>query len=134
MKGSSIATNTSIIDEEMQRMVKEQYERTKQILTERRDLLELIAQTLLVEETLDAEQIEHLEKYGKLPERSYSSTHTVNSEGASAKEETSEAVSEGEVVTEDKVSLTKRQDPTTSDLPQENVTGKNNDGIQEERD
>jgi cell division protease FtsH len=122
------------IDEEMQRMVKEQYERTKQILTERRDLLELIAQTLLVEETLDAEQIEHLEKYGKLPERSYSSTHTVNSEGASAKEETSEAVSEGEVVTEDKVSLTKRQDPTTSDLPQENVTGKNNDGIQEERD
>ncbi|WP_010291131.1 ATP-dependent zinc metalloprotease FtsH [Kurthia massiliensis] len=122
------------IDEEMQRMVKEQYERTKQILTERRDLLELIAQTLLVEETLDAEQIEHLEKYGKLPERNYSSVHTVNSEGASAKETTSENAGEGEVLTEDKVSLNKRQDPTTSDLPQENVTGKNNDGIQEERD
>lgn len=125
------------IDEEMQRMVKEQYARTKEILTERRELLELIAQTLLVEETLDAEQIEHLEKYGKLPERSYSSTHTVNSEGLSAKEKEEALegdVRGGEVVSEDKISLGKNTDPTKKDLPDENVTGKNNDGIQEERD
>ncbi|HIX43474.1 ATP-dependent zinc metalloprotease FtsH [Kurthia populi] len=125
------------IDEEMQRMVKEQYARTKEILTERRELLELIAQTLLVEETLDAEQIEHLEKYGKLPERTYSSTHTVNSEGLSAKEKEEALegdVRGGEVVSEDKVSLGKNTDPTKKDLPDENVTGKNNDGIQEERD
>lgn len=125
------------IDEEMQRMVKEQYTRTKEILTERRELLELIAQTLLVEETLDAEQIEHLEKYGKLPERTYSSTHTVNSEGLSAKEKKEALegeVREGEVVSEDKVSLGKTTDPTKKDLPDENVPGKNNDGIQEERD
>ncbi|MBM7700439.1 ATP-dependent zinc metalloprotease FtsH [Kurthia huakuii] len=125
------------IDEEMQRIVKEQYTRTKEILTERRELLELIAQTLLVEETLDAEQIEHLEKYGKLPERTYSSTHTVNSEGLSAKEKKEALegeVREGEVVSEDKVSLGKTTDPTKKDLPDENVPGKNNDGIQEERD
>ncbi|RUS58475.1 cell division protein FtsH [Kurthia sp. 3B1D] len=125
------------IDEEMQRMVKEQYARTKEILTERRELLELIAQTLLVEETLDAEQIEHLEKYGKLPERTYSSTHTVNSEGLSAKEKEEALegdVRGGEVVSEEKVSLGKNTDPTKKDLPDENVTGKNNDGIQEERD
>ena len=125
------------IDEEMQRMVKEQYARTKDILIERRELLELIAQTLLVEETLDAEQIEHLEKYGKLPERTYSSTHTVNAEGLSAKEKKDaleSEVREGEVVSEDKVSLGKTTDPTKKDLPDENVPGKNNDGIQEERD
>ncbi|WP_010309056.1 ATP-dependent zinc metalloprotease FtsH [Kurthia senegalensis] len=125
------------IDEEMQRMVKEQYARTKDILIERRDLLELIAQTLLVEETLDAEQIEHLEKYGKLPERTYSSTHTVNSTKADEvkTESTEEDVTGGEVVTEDQVTLTKKPDPSVKDLPKENdATGTNNNGIQEERD
>ncbi len=125
------------IDEEMQRMVKEQYARTKDILVERRDLLELIAQTLLVEETLDAEQIEHLEKYGKLPERTYSSAHTVNSTKADEvkTESTEEDVTGGEVVTEDQVTLTKKPDPSVKDLPKENdATGTNNNGIQEERD
>lgn len=59
------------IDKEMQYIIKEQYERTKEILTERRELLDLIATTLLEVETLDAEQILHLEEHGKLPERSY---------------------------------------------------------------
>ena len=125
------------IDEEMQRMVKEQYARTKDILVERRDLLELIAQTLLVEETLDAEQIEHLEKYGKLPERTYSSAHTVNSTKAEEvkTESAEEAVTGGEVVTEDQVNLSKKADPSVKDLPKENdATGTNNNGIQEERD
>ena len=57
------------IDKEMQSMIVEQYERTKQILTEKRDLLELIAKTLLDVETLDAQQIESLRDTGKLPER-----------------------------------------------------------------
>ena len=35
------------IDQEMQTMIKECYERTKQILTEKRDKLDLIANTLL---------------------------------------------------------------------------------------
>ena len=57
------------IDKEMQSMIVEQYERTKKILTEKRDLLELIAKTLLDVETLDAQQIESLRDTGKLPER-----------------------------------------------------------------
>ena len=57
------------IDQEMQTMIKEQYERTKQILTEKRDLLTLIATTFLEVETLDAAQINHLKDHGTLPDR-----------------------------------------------------------------
>lgn len=60
------------IDQEIQRIIKECYERAKQILTENRDKLELIAQTLLKVETLDAEQIKHLVDHGTLPERNFS--------------------------------------------------------------
>ena len=59
------------IDSEMQIIIKEQYERTRQILTENRDLLNLIATTLLEVETLDAEQINHLKDHGTLPDRPY---------------------------------------------------------------
>lgn len=61
------------IDMEMQSIMKECYARAKQILTENRDKLDLIAKTLLEVETLDAEQINHLCDYGRLPERSTSS-------------------------------------------------------------
>ncbi|MGG1632448.1 ATP-dependent zinc metalloprotease FtsH [Rossellomorea sp. NRS-1567] len=61
------------IDLEMQRLIKESYERAKRILTENRDKLELIAKTLLDIETLDAAQIKHLMDHGKLPERVYES-------------------------------------------------------------
>ena len=59
------------IDQEMQRIIKEQYARTKEILTEKRELLDLIATTLLEVETLDAEQINHLKDHGTLPDRPY---------------------------------------------------------------
>ncbi len=61
------------IDLEIQRIIKESYERAKQILTENRDKLDLIANTLLEVETLDADQIKHLFEKGKLPERAYKS-------------------------------------------------------------
>ncbi|UOB64041.1 ATP-dependent zinc metalloprotease FtsH [Bacillus thuringiensis] len=61
------------IDVEMQSIMKECYARAKQILTENRDKLDIIAQTLLEVETLDAEQINHLCDYGRLPERPTSS-------------------------------------------------------------
>ena len=61
------------IDMEMQSIMKECYARAKQILTENRDKLDIIAQTLLEVETLDAEQINHLCDYGRLPERPTSS-------------------------------------------------------------
>ncbi|ENQ3108293.1 membrane protease FtsH catalytic subunit [Bacillus sp. 491mf] len=61
------------IDMEMQSIMKECYARAKQLLTENRDKLDLIAKTLLEVETLDAEQINHLCDHGTLPERKTSS-------------------------------------------------------------
>ncbi|HHT7239613.1 MULTISPECIES: ATP-dependent zinc metalloprotease FtsH [Bacillus] len=61
------------IDVEMQTIIKDCYARAKQILTEKRDKLDIIAKTLLEVETLDAEQINHLYDYGRLPERPTSS-------------------------------------------------------------
>lgn len=60
------------IDLEIQRIIKECYAKAKQILTENRDKLDLIATTLLEVETLDADQIKHLIDNGRLPERSSS--------------------------------------------------------------
>ena len=56
------------IDLEIQRFIKESYAKAKQVLTDNRDKLELIAKTLLKVETLDARQIKHLIDHGKLPE------------------------------------------------------------------
>ncbi|UJL46506.1 ATP-dependent zinc metalloprotease FtsH [Virgibacillus sp. NKC19-16] len=56
------------IDEEMQNFINYCYERAKSILTEHKDKLELIAQTLLEVETLDAKQIHALFHEGVLPE------------------------------------------------------------------
>jgi cell division protease FtsH len=57
------------IDIEIQTIIKESYARAKKLLTENRDKLDIIANTLLEVETLDAEQIKHLIDHGRLPER-----------------------------------------------------------------
>ena len=62
------------IDLEIQRIVKECYEKARRVLTENRDKLDIIAKTLLKVETLDAEQIKHLADHGTLPERKIAST------------------------------------------------------------
>lgn len=54
------------IDEEVQRIIRDQYKRTKDLLVKYEDQLELIAQTLLEVETLDAEQIKQLIEKGRL--------------------------------------------------------------------
>ena len=59
------------IDLEVQRIIREAYERCTQILKENRDKLDLIAKTLLEVETLDRDQITSLYNEGKLPERDY---------------------------------------------------------------
>ncbi|UOQ83869.1 ATP-dependent zinc metalloprotease FtsH [Gracilibacillus salinarum] len=56
------------IDQEVQHFIQTCYERAKQILTENRDKLELVAQTLLEIETLDAGQIKSLFEDGVLPD------------------------------------------------------------------
>ena len=70
------------IDKEVQRIVKEQYERCIQILLEHEEQLKLIAKTLLSEETLVAEQIQSLFYDGVLPEVDYDSAKVVKNENS----------------------------------------------------
>lgn len=56
------------IDQEIQSFINQCYARAKDILTENRDKLELIAKTLLDVETLDAAQIKSLFEKGELPD------------------------------------------------------------------
>ncbi|ASK61691.1 cell division protein FtsH [Virgibacillus phasianinus] len=56
------------IDQEMQNFINFCYDRAKQIITDNKDKLELMAQTLLKVETLDAKQIKGLFEDGVLPE------------------------------------------------------------------
>lgn len=53
------------IDIEVQQIIKKQYSRCKELLIEHRDKLDLIAQTLLKVETLEAEQIKALYERGE---------------------------------------------------------------------
>lgn len=64
-KNVSEAT-AQLIDQEVKRIVEESYERARKILTKHHDHLELLAQTLLVYETLTGEDINLLLKEGKL--------------------------------------------------------------------
>lgn len=54
------------IDQELQRIINECYEKCKDLLIKHRDQLDLIANTLLRVETLDAEQIKQLIETGKM--------------------------------------------------------------------
>lgn len=56
------------IDEEIEKMMRNAYERTLNILKENYDKLELIAQTLLSREKINAEEFDALMKTGSLPE------------------------------------------------------------------
>ena len=55
------------IDEEIRKIINECYENAKKIINENRDLLELIASSLLEHETLTKEQIDYLAEHGKMP-------------------------------------------------------------------
>jgi cell division protease FtsH len=74
------------IDKEVQRIVKEQYARAKEILLEHKSQLELIAKTLLTEETLVAEQIKSLFNDGVLPEVNYDDAKVANKEDSDFQE------------------------------------------------
>ncbi|MDQ0430886.1 cell division protease FtsH [Planomicrobium stackebrandtii] len=98
------------IDQEVQRIIKEQYIRTKEILTENQDLLKLIANTLLEVETLDAAQILHLKDHGTLPERSY---ETLN--GDFGDDDTPDLKKDGDAPD----AIGAPADPSAGDLPAE---------------
>lgn len=75
------------IDQEVQRIVKEQYERCRELLTQYRDKLELIAQTLLEVETLTAEQISDLVNNGKISEENMPKKPSEEKKSSVAKED-----------------------------------------------
>ena len=112
------------IDQEIQRIIKEQYIRTKEILTDNKELLELLAQTLLEVETLDAAQIQHLKEHGTLPERSY--------EALNGEYEDKNVDLEKDAEIPDVTGAP--SDPSAGDLPSEEPsTGEVKDPIREDR-
>ena len=56
------------IDEQVRKIISEQYKVTNKILSENKDLLDLIANTLLEHETITKEQIDYLVEHGKMPD------------------------------------------------------------------
>ncbi|MGH7164411.1 MAG: ATP-dependent zinc metalloprotease FtsH, partial [Nitrospiraceae bacterium] len=56
------------IDHEVKRLVMENYERTKRILTEHMSTLKALAQALLEKEVLDAPEIDQIVQQGSLPQ------------------------------------------------------------------
>jgi len=63
------------IDQEMQRIIRECYERARQLLTEHEDKVHLIANTLLERETLDFAMIKQLIETGKIDESALNEEH-----------------------------------------------------------
>lgn len=57
------------VEDEVQRLLKEAYQRTKAMLTERRKELDLLAQALVDYETLDTEEVKKVVKGETLPGR-----------------------------------------------------------------
>jgi cell division protease FtsH len=55
------------IDKAVRQIIDQAHENARKLLTEKKDQVILIAQTLLEKETIVAEEIEHLCKYGTLP-------------------------------------------------------------------
>lgn len=66
------------IDEEIEKMMRKAYERTLNILKENYDKLELIAQTLLSREKINAEEFDSLMKTGSLPEETVPATEAAD--------------------------------------------------------
>ncbi len=78
------------IDQEQRKIINECYEKTKKIIAENRDLLDLIANTLLEYETITKEQIEYLVEHGCMPDEDsevdYSEFKTASLEDLSLEE------------------------------------------------
>ncbi len=110
------------IDTEIQRIIKECYERAKTILTENREKLELIAETLLDIETLDAEQIRHLVDHGKLPERDYDQGNGEDRKDIT--EESKELESDEKVTTDSEINA---EEKSSEDLLKESKEGTSSD-------
>lgn len=78
------------IDEEMRNIINECYNKTKKILKENKDLLDLIANTLLEEETITKEQIDYLVEHGHLPKEEKEDNQEENNDNKKETKKTKE--------------------------------------------
>lgn len=69
------------IDLEIRKIIDDNYKRCKQVLIDHRNELELVAQTLMVKETLDAEEIKQLIENGKLDDEEVNNKVKVQIQG-----------------------------------------------------
>ncbi|KHF38316.1 ATP-dependent zinc metalloprotease FtsH [Halalkalibacter okhensis] len=101
------------IDLEVQRIIKECYDRCKQILTENKDSLDLVAETLLKLETLDAEQIKSLINEGKLPDNHHTNKYLDG--GSEADMKVNINSKKDEDITPEESDDKKEEEPSTED-------------------
>ena len=81
------------IDEEMRSIINSCYEKSKKILTDNKDLLKLIAETLLEEETITKEQIDFLVEHGHLEKEEVTEeTETQEEKNSKKKKEKSDEI------------------------------------------
>ena len=66
------------IDMEMRKIINNCHKRAKDIINKNKDLLKLIAETLLEYETITKEQIDYLVEYGKMPEEDESNLESLS--------------------------------------------------------
>ena len=118
------------IDQEIQSIVNAQYERTRQILTDNRELLDLIANTLMEKETLNAQEIEHLREHGTLPPVEEVSDELAKEEEVTITVTPTLEKAGSATVNEDVVG---EHPPTTEDLPKDTDLPKPPNGIDEDR-
>ncbi len=120
------------IDKEVQRIVDEQYARTKQILTDNRDLLDLIANTLMTKETLNAQEIEHLRDHGTLPPVEEEPADEESTPSVELAKEATPTVETAGNASINKEVVNNPVDPTIADLPKEGLPERPQ-GIDEDR-
>lgn len=119
------------IDQEVQAFVNAQYARTTQILNEKRELLNLIAHTLMEKETLNAQEIEHLRDFGTLPEVP---EDVVTETAEEVKVVVTPVIEKAGSATINQEVIGEKVAPTTADLPTENNEAfEPQNGIDEDR-
>ena len=75
------------IDKEVRKIIDEAYERARKVIIDNREKVQLIAQTLLIQETLTNEEITSLYKTGYLPGQEPKVEEVVEAEVVETKEE-----------------------------------------------
>lgn len=111
------------IDQEMQNMINLCYEKAKEILTENKEKLELIAQTLLEVETLNEAQIKSLFETGKLPKEDAEKQAEQTSESADKNSEDIKVTIQAKEASEQESTV----DEELGDKPVDSTEDYNND-------